>query len=71
MPKPPRRDCRKKDRWAAYYDAMGFMYEMGAHACQPGSRCKELAQRDATKFYAGAREIREGKHPRVLDGTWK
>jgi hypothetical protein len=71
MVKAPRRDCRSKKKWAAYYHTMGLMYEIGSHACQPGSRARESALRDAARFYDGAKEIKEGTHPHVMDGTWK
>jgi hypothetical protein len=71
-PNPPRRDCKKADRWKAYYSEMALWNQGIADSLkQDYPSAASDADAEAQRFREGVAEIENRTHHCILSGEWK
>lgn len=70
-PKCPRRS-KKAILWRRYYEGTATWFaDMAINLAADFPAAAALAQTEADRFCAGARELREGRHANQISGEWK
>lgn len=70
-PKSPRRS-KKAALWRQYYEGTATWFaDLAINLAADFPRAAACAQDEADRYCAGARELREGRHPNQISGEWK